>query len=67
MARTNEKKFTFEGEINGNLFKQVISLPDDTGGGNQGGGDGAHKGGTFVVFGPVIFVANDRRAPQRKA
>jgi hypothetical protein len=66
MARTNEKKFTFEGEINGNIFKQVISLPDDTGGGTQGGGDGAHRG-TFVVFGPVIFIDQDRRGPQRKA
>jgi hypothetical protein len=63
MEKTSERKFTFEGEINGNLFKQVISLPDDTGGGSVGGGDGATKG-TIVFFGPIIFV--ERRDPARK-
>jgi hypothetical protein len=64
MERTNERKFTFEGEVGGTTFKQTITVPqhDDTGGGHVGGGDGAVK--YFVFFGPVIVVEDSRVSPK---
>lgn len=70
MASNKEKTYTFEGEINGNSFKQIVTVPPDDGSGtNTGGAEGAgiyKRVGTVVLFGPVIYVDNSRSTLQRK-
>jgi hypothetical protein len=55
-----KKKFVLEGMINGVGFRQVISLPADSGGGTIGGGE------VVIVVVPVVVIARERPAPKPK-
>ena len=61
----NESEFVIEGVINGIGFREVVALPNDSGGGNKGGGEGAIKNPTVIVI-PVVVVTRERPAPKPK-
>jgi hypothetical protein len=66
MPSNKKKTFILEGVINGTGFREVISLPGDSGGGTTGGGEVAINRHPIVIVLPVVVLASERQEPKPK-